>query len=198
MADMRFAPQEILLPVKGAHIALSLGAALMLNLLPWSGAWLWVKPDFVALVVLYWCVEQPRRVGFISAWVLGLLMDVGDGALFGQHALAYSILAYAGIGRPRKFFDSLAAIGATVARTVSFPDHHPFTAAEATRLLSEAKSGGFRLVTTEKDFARISAASGPLAELKAASEAFAVTIEFENPAAVSGLIAEAVRRHAAP
>lgn len=97
MAEMRFAPQEILLPVKGAHIALSLGAALMLNLLPWSGAWLWVKPDFVALVVLYWCVEQPRRVGFISAWVLGLLMDVGDGALFGQHALAYSILAYAGI-----------------------------------------------------------------------------------------------------
>ena len=110
--------------------------------------------------------------------------------------LIWTALAYAGIGRPRKFFDSLAAIGATVARTVSFPDHHPFTAAEATRLLSEAKSGGFRLVTTEKDFARISAASGPLAELKAASEAFAVTIEFENPAAVSGLIAEAVRRAA--
>jgi rod shape-determining protein MreD len=97
MADTRFAPQEILLPVKGAHIALSLGAALMLNLLPWTGAWLWIKPDFVALVVLYWCIEQPRRVGFIGAWVLGLFMDVADGSLFGQHALAYSILAYAGI-----------------------------------------------------------------------------------------------------
>jgi rod shape-determining protein MreD len=97
MADLRFAPQEILLPVKGGHIALSLGVALMLNLLPWSGAWLWVKPDFVALVVLYWCIEQPRKVGFVSAWVLGLFMDVADGTLFGQHALAYSILAYAGI-----------------------------------------------------------------------------------------------------
>ena len=97
MADTRFAPQEILLPVKAGHIALSLGVALMLNLLPWSGAWLWIKPDFVALVVLYWCIEQPRKVGFISAWVLGLFMDVADGTLLGQHALAYSILAYAGL-----------------------------------------------------------------------------------------------------
>jgi rod shape-determining protein MreD len=97
MSDARFAPQEILLPVKAAHIALSLAVALMLNLLPWSGMWLWIKPDFVALVVLYWCIEQPRKVGFVSAWVLGLFMDVADGTLFGQHALAYSILAYAGI-----------------------------------------------------------------------------------------------------
>ena len=97
MADTRFAPQEILLPVKAGHIALSLGVALMLNLLPWSGALLWIKPDFVALVVLYWCIEQPRKVGFVSAWVLGLFLDVADGSLFGQHALAYSILAYAGI-----------------------------------------------------------------------------------------------------
>jgi rod shape-determining protein MreD len=97
MADARFAPQEILLPVKAGHIALSLAVALMLNLLPYSGIWLWIKPDFVALVVLYWCIEQPRKVGFVAAWVLGLLMDVADGTLFGQHALAYSILAYAGI-----------------------------------------------------------------------------------------------------
>jgi len=97
MADARFAPQEILLPVKAGFIAFSLAVALLLNMLPWSGAWLWIKPDFVALVVLYWCVEQPRRVGFIAAWVLGLFMDVADGTLLGQHALAYSILAYAGI-----------------------------------------------------------------------------------------------------
>jgi rod shape-determining protein MreD len=91
------APQEILLPVRAGFIALSLIAALLLNLLPWSGAGLWVKPDFVALVVLYWCIEQPRKVGFVSAWMMGLFMDVADGTLFGQHALAYSILAYAGI-----------------------------------------------------------------------------------------------------
>ncbi|HSD99832.1 MAG TPA: rod shape-determining protein MreD [Burkholderiales bacterium] len=97
MADMRIAPQEILLPVRAGFIALTLIAALMLNLLPWSGTWLWLKPDFVALVVLYWCIEQPRKVGFVSAWMMGLFMDVADGTLFGQHALAYSILAYAGI-----------------------------------------------------------------------------------------------------
>jgi len=97
MAETHIAPQEILLPVRAGFIALSLIAALLLNLLPWSGAGLWIKPDFVALVLLYWCVEQPRKVGFVSAWVMGLIMDVADGTLFGQHALAYSILAYAGI-----------------------------------------------------------------------------------------------------
>ena len=97
MADTRIEPQEILLPVRAGFIALTLIAALMLNLLPWTGAWLWVKPDFVALVVLYWCIEQPRKVGFVSAWLMGLFMDIADGTLLGQHALAYSILAYAGI-----------------------------------------------------------------------------------------------------
>lgn len=91
------APQEILLPVKPAFIIGTLLAAFFVNLLPWSGYVLWLRPDFVALVLLYWCIEQPRRVGFLAAWLLGLLMDVADGVLFGQHALAYSILAYAGI-----------------------------------------------------------------------------------------------------
>jgi rod shape-determining protein MreD len=97
MADLRMAPQEILLPVRVGFIVFSLAAALLLNLLPWSGAAVWLKPDFVALIVLYWCIEQPRRIGFVAAWVLGLFMDVADGTLFGQHALSYSILAYAGI-----------------------------------------------------------------------------------------------------
>jgi len=85
------------MPVKPGYIALTLVAALLLNLLPWSGYWLWIRPDFVALVVLYWCIEQPRKMGFIAAWLVGLFMDVADGTLFGQHALAYTILAYAGV-----------------------------------------------------------------------------------------------------
>ena len=97
MADTRVTPHEILLPVKPGFIAATLVAALLMNLLPWSGYALAIKPDFVALVVLYWCIETPRRVGFLAAWLLGLLMDVADGTLFGQHALAYTILAYAGI-----------------------------------------------------------------------------------------------------
>jgi len=97
MMEARTAPQEILLPVRPGFIVLTLIAALLLNLLPWSGVWLWIKPDFVALTVLYWCIEQPRKIGFVAAWLLGLFMDVADGTLFGQHALAYTILAYAGI-----------------------------------------------------------------------------------------------------
>lgn len=97
MASIRAAPHEILLPVKPGFIVVTLVAALFANLLPWSGWLLWLKPDFVALIVLYWCIAEPRRIGFIAAWLLGLFMDVADGALFGQHALSYTILAYAGI-----------------------------------------------------------------------------------------------------
>jgi len=97
MAETRARPQEILLPVRARFIAATLAAALLANLLPWSGYALWVKPDFVALVVLYWCIEAPRKIGFLAAWLLGLTMDVADGTLFGQHALAYTILAFAGI-----------------------------------------------------------------------------------------------------
>jgi rod shape-determining protein MreD len=93
---------EILLPVRPAFIIVTLVVAALLNIFPWSGWMMWLRPDFVALVVLYWCIAQPRRVGFTSAFLLGLLMDVAEGALFGQHALAYSILAYAGIALHRR------------------------------------------------------------------------------------------------
>lgn len=91
------APQLILLPVRPSFIVVTLALALALNLLPWSGVWVLVKPDFVALAVLYWCIDQPRKVGFFAAWALGLVMDVANGALFGQHALAYTVLAFAAI-----------------------------------------------------------------------------------------------------
>ncbi len=97
MAQARITHHEILLPVRTGFIVFTLIAALLANLLPWSGVALAIKPDFVALVLLYWCIEQPRKVGFGAAWMLGLFMDIADGTLFGQHALAYSILAYAGI-----------------------------------------------------------------------------------------------------
>ena len=97
MQPRDIAPQEILLPVKPAFIAFTLVVALTANLLPLSGPWLAVKPDFIALIVLYWCIQQPRKFGFAGAWLLGLAMDVADGSLFGQHALAYSVLAFAGI-----------------------------------------------------------------------------------------------------
>ena len=87
-------PEEILRPVKPWFIVLSLLAGLALNLVPVSGVALLVRPDFLALVLLYWCIREPRYVGVGAAWVVGLVMDVGDATVFGQHALAYAVLAY--------------------------------------------------------------------------------------------------------
>ena len=87
-------PEEILRPAKPWFIVLSLLGALALNLVPVSGAAMLLRPDFLALVLLYWCIQEPRYVGVGTAWIVGLLMDVGDATVFGQHALAYAVLAY--------------------------------------------------------------------------------------------------------
>jgi rod shape-determining protein MreD len=89
--------QEFLLSVSRTFIVLSLLAALLLNWLPWSGIWLLLRPDFVALVLLYWCTHRPYRIGIGIAWGVGILADVADASLFGQHALAYAVLAFGGI-----------------------------------------------------------------------------------------------------
>lgn len=88
---------EILLPAKAGFIVITLALALTLNLLPLKGVILWLRPDFAALVLLYWNIHQPRRVGIGIAWAVGLMMDVADASLFGQHALAYSLMAYGSI-----------------------------------------------------------------------------------------------------
>ena len=88
-------PDEILLPARPWFIVLTLVLALFANLLPLSGVALALRPDFLALVLLYWCIQEPRFVGVGIAWCVGLVMDVGDGTVFGQHALAYAFLAYA-------------------------------------------------------------------------------------------------------
>ncbi|HET7714516.1 MAG TPA: tetraacyldisaccharide 4'-kinase [Bauldia sp.] len=104
------------------------------------------------------------------------------------------ILAFAGIGRPEKFFASLAAVGAAVKRTVPFPDHHRFSEADAVALIARAEKDGLRLVTTEKDMARLAGAEGTLAKLREMASAFAVTLEFENPTAVAEMILAAARK----
>src|SRR5258708_15370925 len=94
--------EEILLPVRPLYIAITLFVALMINLLPLTGWVLVLRPDFVALVLLYWGINQPRKIGFLPAWLLGLAMDVADGSLFGQHALAYSVMMFTAIALHRR------------------------------------------------------------------------------------------------
>jgi rod shape-determining protein MreD len=97
MSDQFSKDQEFLLPANTSFIVTSMFVALMLNWLPWQGLWLALRPDFVALVLLYWCTHKPHRIGIGIAWILGILADVGDSTLFGQHALSYSVLAFGGI-----------------------------------------------------------------------------------------------------
>lgn len=85
-------PQYILLPASPWFIWLSLALAFLLNLLPWGG-WLGV-PDFVALVLIFWSVHQPRTIGIGIAFFMGLLVDVHNAALLGENALAYTLLSY--------------------------------------------------------------------------------------------------------
>jgi rod shape-determining protein MreD len=88
-------PEEILRPVNSWFVLLTLLFGLVANILPLSGMSLVLRPDFLALVLLFWCIREPRLIGVGIAWLLGLLMDVADGTVFGQHALAYAVLAYA-------------------------------------------------------------------------------------------------------
>ena len=91
---------QILLPVRMSTIFGSFALALFLNFLPWPD--LRLVPDFVALVLAFWCVRQPRLVGLGVGWMLGLLTDAGNGVLLGQHALAYSLLAFLSLWLSRR------------------------------------------------------------------------------------------------
>jgi len=95
-----FSSSRILLPVRPWFIYLSLIVALLLNFLPtahWPG-----MPDWVALVLCFWSVREFRRVGMGWAFVLGLLMDVADAAVLGQHCFAYVLLAFASASLSRR------------------------------------------------------------------------------------------------
>jgi rod shape-determining protein MreD len=72
----------------------TLTLAVLLEQLPWSGWLLEIRPDFVLVGVLLWVLHQPARIGFGTAFFLGLLADFQDGAVFGQHAIAYVIGVY--------------------------------------------------------------------------------------------------------
>ena len=92
--------QQILLPVRLSTIVVSFAVALLVNFLPWYNVAL--APDFVALTLTFWCVRQPQLIGLGVAWMLGLLTDVGNGVLLGQHALSYSVLAFCAVTLSRR------------------------------------------------------------------------------------------------
>jgi tetraacyldisaccharide 4'-kinase len=96
------------------------------------------------------------------------------------------VYAFAGIGRPEKFFESLRTLGAEVVRSRSFGDHRPYTARIIAGLQEEAGTRGLTLVTTEKDMARIR----PVVPADVADhiEVLEVAAVFEEPDALEHLI----------
>jgi tetraacyldisaccharide 4'-kinase len=103
------------------------------------------------------------------------------------------VLAFAGIGRPEKFFESLRDLGADVAETRGFDDHHRFSAHEARELLAAAKVRGLQLFTTEKDLARMQG-DPALQELAANSLALPVRLQFVDEKAVRSLLERTLKR----
>jgi rod shape-determining protein MreD len=69
--------------------------AMYLRIAPWPNFIEIFNPDWVLLALIYWTLAIPERVGIFHAWIFGLLTDVLTGRLFGQHALAYSLVSYA-------------------------------------------------------------------------------------------------------
>ena len=97
---------QLLLPANPIFIWGSLVFALMLNMVQNVGLWghaAWA-PDMMALVLLFWGVHQPRRVGIGTGFLFGLLMDVHQGSVLGQHALAYSVLNFLAVSIHRRLF----------------------------------------------------------------------------------------------
>lgn len=78
----------------GFVVTMTLLAGLMLTLLPMPDWAVWIRPAWVLLIVIYWCLYLPYRVNVGTAWVMGLMLDVLSGTLLGEHALAMTIVIY--------------------------------------------------------------------------------------------------------
>jgi tetraacyldisaccharide 4'-kinase len=103
------------------------------------------------------------------------------------------VLAFAGIARPAKFFNTLSAIGADVVVRHAFPDHHRYSASDANALLAEARANDLQLVTTEKDLVRMKG-DPALAKLMAQALALPVRVEFADTGTMQNLLADALKR----
>ncbi len=115
-----------------------------------------------------------------TAW--GVPVHRGRLAAEGPDFAGRRVMAFAGIGRPQKFFATLVDVGADLAATRSFPDHHPYRPADLHRLAADARSLGASLVTTEKDAARLPPGF---------AEVLPVRLVFEHPEALAAQIAGA-------
>lgn len=133
----------------------------------------------------------PDRIGLADT-LQGVARPIFEAELVpGPEAIGFRdrpLVAFAGIGRPAKFFETLEAIGAIVVERYGFPDHHRYTPDEIKRLCEAASLHGGRPVTTAKDYVRLP----PEARLMV--EVLSVQLEWRNPMALRALVAPLVER----
>lgn len=83
-------------------VYLSLLIALVCQLLPWVGQGVIFRPDFVLVVLIYWLLRAPSLCNVGTAWLAGLLVDLATGSLLGQHALSFTVTAFAALSFQRR------------------------------------------------------------------------------------------------
>lgn len=96
------------------------------------------------------------------------------------------VVAFAGVGRPQRFFDTLQRAGFELAASIGYPDHHAYDEAAIDRLRKLASARSAHLITTEKDFVRMNAA------LREGIDVFRVRMTCDAPDAVSSLALKAI------
>lgn len=101
--------QDVYVPASNWFVAASLIVALIFNFLPLQGHILLLRPDFLAITIAYWNVNHPYKMGMSVAFGMGLMMDVGNAGILGQHALAYCVVVYLTVifGRRLRLFNSM-------------------------------------------------------------------------------------------
>ena len=94
-ADLTPVARDVMkLPASAGLMFFSLLLGYMVSALPWGGRWLLTRPDVLLIVLIFWTVHEPRSIGQGMAFFMGLLMDVSDSMLLGQHALAYVVAVF--------------------------------------------------------------------------------------------------------
>jgi len=78
----------------GGTIIISFIIAIILTIIPLPETLAYARPEWLFMVFVYWCLALPERIGVGTGWFLGLLLDVVQGSLLGQHALAFAVIAF--------------------------------------------------------------------------------------------------------
>jgi len=145
-------------------------------------------------------LARAHAVVFIGADVTGLLPDlpatlpVLRASIRPATAAApvRPVLAFAGIGRPEKFFETLMNAGYQIAETVAFADHHPFSTTDLDDLRRRAANLEADLITTEKDLARLAPSE------RAGIVALTVTLQWDDETALDSVLESCFPHAAAP